>query len=481
MRSNDTNSSSDICAGQQATSGLVTSDSGAKPAVALYNISKSYHLHNNLCLSMLSQAWRRRVSRGATQASRAETSFTGTVRCRDFYALHDISFNIMAGESVGIIGRNGSGKSTLLQILAGIIKPSAGQGVINGNVATLLELGTGFHPDFSGRENIMLYNAMLGLSHSDSQERARRIEAFADIGAFMDEPIRVYSSGMILRLGFACAIAVDPDIFIVDEALAVGDIFFQQKCYEHMREQMSGKTRIMVSHDMHAITTFCTRVLILDGGSLVFDGPPLEAVEFYIKALHDGQNTSVGASQGKVEADAASHPEWSTSNTEAWRLIKPESVGGIGEIQIERVEISVNREAHGTVVKPGDVVGVWMVVHSGQAKSALLFGYLIRDRTGNAICGENSAGLPGGIVSASAGQYGVAFEFIWPELQLGNYFLTLGVGEGRDPIRHTIQCWAHNIHVFNAISPAKAVHGLINNPLRNFQFTPCASETITTR
>src|SRR6202042_2355304 len=150
------------------------------------------------------------------------------------------------------------------QILAGILKPTSGSGTVNGEVAALLELGTGFHPDFTGRENIALNNAIMDLSRAEARQRTERIEAFADIGRFMDEPIRTYSSGMMLRLGFACAIAVDPDVFLVDEALAVGDIFFQQKCFEYMRGEMKGRTRVIVSHDTHAITTLCSRVLVLE-------------------------------------------------------------------------------------------------------------------------------------------------------------------------------------------------------------------------
>src|SRR5579883_2074692 len=191
------------------------------PAIALRNVSKHYRLWHGKGPGTWTRLMRMLTPKGPRHdAERSAGEF--------FPALKNISFAIMPGESVGIIGRNGCGKSTLLQILSGITKPTSGRGAVNGEVATLLELGAGFHPDFSGRENIVLNNAAMGLARAEARARMERIEAFADIGRFMDEPIRTYSNGMLLRLGFACAVAVEPDVFLVDEALGVGDIFFQQ-------------------------------------------------------------------------------------------------------------------------------------------------------------------------------------------------------------------------------------------------------------
>ncbi len=398
---------------------------------------------------------------------------------RSFTALRDISFAIAPGESVGIIGRNGSGKSTLLQILAGLLKPTSGGGAVRGEVATLLELGAGFHPDFSGRENIALNSAVMGLPRAAARERMERNEAFADIGRFMDEPIRTYSSGMLLRLGFACAVAVDPDVFIVDEALGVGDIFFQQKCYEYMRERMGSKTRVIVSHDMHAVTSFCSRVIVLDGGRIIFDGPPLQGVEFYMKALHDSQADSVRESLSVPAMPAVGQKPAVANNVISsgvveWRAVPQEATGGVGEIRILKSEVRVNQLPGVSVVKPGDMVTARMLLESCRAMPQTVFGYTMRDKRGNAVFGENSAGIAGGIVATSAGQFEVAFEFLWPQVQPGEYFLTLGVGEGSDAIRHRIQCWAHNIHLFNAISPEIPIHSLFNNALRSFSCSPSA-------
>lgn len=431
--------------------------------ISLHNVSKSYRLWHGPRLGW----WARLARLFETQAPTGEAERgVGEV----YPALKNISFEISPGESVGIVGRNGCGKSTLLQILAGIMKPTSGTGRVQGEVAALLELGAGFHPDFSGRENVTLNSAVLNLSAAEARARMEKIEVFADIGKFMDEPIRTYSTGMLLRLGFACAVAVEPDVFLVDEALAVGDIFFQQKCYEYMREQMRGRTRLIVSHDMQAITTLCSRVLVLEAGMLVFDGPPLEGVELYMKALHDNQ---VGAARNGsstklrvngVERVAIQQPA-------EWREISSQSVGGIGHVQITKSEVRVNGETQASVVKPRDIVSVRAMVECQETIANILFGYLVRDKMGTAVFGENSASVSDGIVMVESGAGEFAFEFMWPEVQPGEYFLTLGIGEGRDAIRHRIQCWAHNVHAFNAISPTKPVHCVFNNPLRKFSFS----------
>lgn len=436
-------------------------------AISLRNVSKHYRLWHGTGPGR----WARLLQLFVTQPPAGEAQ-RGVGEF--FPALKNLSFEILPGESVGIIGRNGCGKSTLLQILAGIMKPTSGSGRVNGEIATLLELGAGFHPDFSGRENVTLNSAAMNLSRDEAQARMERIEAFADIGQFMDEPIRTYSNGMLLRLGFACAVAVEPDVFLVDEALGVGDIFFQQKCYEYMREHMRGKTRIVVSHDMHAITTFCSRVLVLEAGELIFDGPPLQAVELYMKAVHNSQsgarggfsNTNKHSNAGPLPAQAAA----------LWREVPANAIGGIGDVQLTRAEVRVNGEAFASIVKPGDGVSVRAMVESRETVSSVMFGYLISDKMGTWVFGENSAGVPGGIVTAKSGQSEFAFEFTWPEVQPGDYFLTLGAGEGRDPLRHRIQCWAHNIHLLTAISPGKPVHCMFNNPLRNFAFCGHAAQ-----
>ncbi len=201
---------------------------------------------------------------------------------KEFWALKDISFDICKGEIFGIIGRNGAGKSTLLQILAGILQPNSGLYTIKGRVASLLELGSGFNPDFTGRENVFLSGAVLGFSRDEMRKKFDEIVSFADIGDFIDQPVKVYSSGMMARLAYATQSFVEPDILIIDEALGVGDIFFQQKCAAHMQEiSDKGTTLIIVSHDMHVIRTLCSRTLLLDRGKALFYGDSSEAIRRY--------------------------------------------------------------------------------------------------------------------------------------------------------------------------------------------------------
>ena len=206
---------------------------------------------------------------------------------REFWALHNVSFDVKKGETVGIIGKNGSGKSTLLQLICGIVSPSEGQVEANGRIAALLELGAGFNPEFTGRENVYINAAILGLSKSEIDSRLDDIIAFADIGEFIDQPVKVYSSGMFVRLAFAVVAHVDPDILVVDEALSVGDIAFQNKCMVSLRKMSErGATILFVSHDISTTQLICDRVVWLTGGQVTRIGDPVQVSrEYYIASL----------------------------------------------------------------------------------------------------------------------------------------------------------------------------------------------------
>jgi len=207
---------------------------------------------------------------------------------REFWALRDISFQVHRGETLGIIGRNGSGKSTLLQILAGTLNPTAGKANVKGRIAALLELGSGFNPDFTGRENVFLNGRILGLSQNEIGARYEQIVEFADIGEFIDEPVKTYSSGMFVRLAFAVQAHIDASIVIIDEALAVGDVFFTQKCFSRLRELVdSGAAVILVTHDMATVTQFCSRVLVLNKGQEMYAGEPVSAIRRYMALQRD--------------------------------------------------------------------------------------------------------------------------------------------------------------------------------------------------
>jgi len=204
----------------------------------------------------------------------------------EFWALKNVNFKIKRGESLGIVGRNGSGKSTLLQILCSILQPTEGEVNVNGRVSALLELGAGFHPQFTGRENVYLSGALMGFTREDMCEKFQNIVDFADIGDFIDQPVRTYSSGMFIRLAFAAAINVDPDILIIDEALAVGDAEFQIKCLNKIKDfKRQGKNLVIVSHDILVINTLCNRVILLNYGSVEYDGMTNETIDSYFKTI----------------------------------------------------------------------------------------------------------------------------------------------------------------------------------------------------
>lgn len=217
--------------------------------------------------------------------------FTRAPRSREFTVLQEVSFNLFAGETVGIVGRNGSGKSTILKLIAGIFRPPRGKITVHGQVASLIELGAGFHPELSGRENIEMNGLLLGLSKREIAEREAGIIEFAELGDFIDTPVKQYSSGMYMRLGFAIAVEVDPDILLIDEILAVGDAYFRSKCLARIGGfQQRGKTLVLVSHDTGLIEQLCTRVLWIDGARVVEDGRPQDVLPRYLEAMMHGES-----------------------------------------------------------------------------------------------------------------------------------------------------------------------------------------------
>jgi ABC-type polysaccharide/polyol phosphate transport system ATPase subunit len=248
-------------------------------AVSVRNVSKKFSLNRNPLDSLLRLLPFRR--------KREDTAF---------WALRDISFDVPRGTTVGILGRNGSGKSTLLQIIYSVLQPTTGTVWRNGKTSALLELGAGFNPAFTGRANVLMHAALMGLSKGEIKRKFPQIEAFADIGAFIDQPVKCYSSGMFIRLAFAVAISGDPDILIVDEALAVGDARFQHKCYQQFLDfQRAGKTILLVTHDMQAVVKHCQHALLLENGRLIGRGEPNAIVNRYYELLFTGSTNGYSA------------------------------------------------------------------------------------------------------------------------------------------------------------------------------------------
>ena len=225
---------------------------------------------------------------------------------KEFWALRDVTFEVKRGETVGIIGRNGSGKSTLLQMIASTLTPTAGSVQVSGRVAALLELGSGFNPDFSGRENVFMNGSILGMTEAEVAARFDDIAAFAEIGDFIEQPVKTYSSGMLMRLAFAVSVCVDPDILIIDEALAVGDMAFMFKCMKRLEQlTQSGVTLLFVSHDVGTIKAFCQRAVYLKQGSMVASGSASDMVELYLLDMRKDQQLQLEAAQAAVQQKLA--------------------------------------------------------------------------------------------------------------------------------------------------------------------------------
>ncbi|QWR78766.1 ATP-binding cassette domain-containing protein [Candidatus Magnetomonas plexicatena] len=257
----------------------------------------------------------------------------------EFWSLKNVCFEVGKGEALGILGRNGSGKSTLLQIICSIIRPTEGQVLANGRISALLELGAGFNPEFSGRANVYMNGALMGYNKAEMDERMEGIERYADIGEFIDQPMKIYSSGMFIRVAFACAVNVKPDILVVDEALGVGDIFFQQKCFNTIREIIAaGTTCLFVSHDLEAIRKLCDRAVLLKNGEVEYIGQAVEAVSRYT-GTHDQKRS---AKKHSVKPVSQSSPGLMTEEEIIAHSVIPEcaprhGVGGGAEIIALRV------------------------------------------------------------------------------------------------------------------------------------------------
>ena len=269
------------------------------PCLVVDNVSKRYEIYERP-EDRLKQSVMPRLQKLIPTRLRWRTAYF-----KEFWALRDVSFSVERGEVLGILGRNGAGKSTLLQIIAGTSTPTAGSTAVHGKVAALLELGSGFAGDFTGRENVRMNASLLGLSPGEIDERFDDIAAFADIGEFIDQPVKTYSSGMMLRLAFAVQTAVDPEVLIVDEALAVGDARFQKKCFARLEQlQKAGTTILLVTHDSGTIVQCCTRAMILDNGQVFASGEPQSITREYHKLLFD---TPPDASLKKIPHEKIPH------------------------------------------------------------------------------------------------------------------------------------------------------------------------------
>lgn len=348
------------------------------------------------------------------------------------WILKDISFIVQPGEAVGVIGVNGAGKSTLLKLLTGTTRPTLGSVKLEGRVAAMLELGMGFHPDFTGRQNVYMAGQLLGYGMGELEGLMPEIEAFAEIGEYIDQPVRIYSSGMQMRLAFSVATARRPDILVVDEALAVGDAYFQHKSFDRIREyRRKGTTLLIVSHDKVAIQSICDRAILLDAGRLAMEGHPEAVMDYYNAMLADRENKSVrqmGTQDGKVQ-----------------------TISGSGEATVIDIVMIDAHDQRVEVVKVGEAVSLRIVVEVRADLPELVLGYMIKDRLGQPVFGTNSHHLKRSLASVPKGAR-IEFQFRFlVGLGVGAYSVAVALHTSDNHIAHNYE-WRDLAFMFNVIN-----------------------------
>lgn len=418
---------------------------------------------------------------------------------KEFWALKGVSFKIQKGETVGIFGRNGSGKSTLLQMICGTLNPTAGDIKVQGRVAALLELGSGFNPEFTGRENVFFNAGVLGQSEAVTRQKFSAIESFAGIGDFMDQPVKTYSSGMMVRLAFAVIAHVDADILVIDEALAVGDAFFTQKCMRFLREFMQHGTVLFVSHDTAAVKGLCTHVIWLDKGQVTQRGEPKDVCERYLQAYYEAQqadqeviaDTHPGAVPQVNVADVlASHavkdvparvdqrlPYLNASNLRNDLCLfefDPDAPSfGQGGSRVVEVALCNNQGQPMSWAVGGEDVELLIEAVALQELRSPIVGFVVKDRLGQTLFGDNTfityadkgcACKPGQLLRTS-------FQFQMPRLPVGDYSITIAIADGTQE-EHVQHQWIFDAITFRSESTSISA-GLVGIPMHRISMTAC--------
>jgi len=403
---------------------------------------------------------------------------------KEFRALEEISFEVKKGETVGIIGRNGAGKSTLLQIICGTMTPTLGTVNINGRIAALLELGSGFNPEFTGRENVFMNGAILGLTKAEIEDRFHEIATFADIGDFIDQPVKTYSSGMYVRLAFAVIAHVDADILIIDEALSVGDAFFTQKCMRFLRRFMSQGTLLFVSHDNSAITNLCERAVWLDKGKVRIAADAKTVCEKYFEGLYaDQQSVQNNSNQTTELTELETKKDISQefvdgrlafiNSTQYRNDIKlfefdPDAENfGAGGVEISDVALCNEQGEKLSWVVGGEVASLLVTAEAKEKLGSPIIGFFVKDRLGQILFGDNTCLI--GTDSVSSGdEFSARFTFRFPLLPVGDYSITVSVANGTQS-DHTQHVWFHDAVIFQS-EASSVVHGLVGLPMIDIQF-----------
>lgn len=368
---------------------------------------------------------------------------------REFWALKDIDFQIPKGATVGIIGQNGSGKSTLLKIICSVLQPTSGEVTVNGRISALLELGSGFHPEFTGRENIQFSGTLMGFSQEQMKERLPQIEAFADIGEFIDQPVRIYSSGMLARLAFATAIHVNPDILVIDEILSVGDAKFQHKCFQKFHEfQQAGKTILFVSHDAGHIVRHCDSALLFANGNLIQTGEPQNVIDTYFNLVLTGETHTRGSPSPQTPTDSVGetrNPDAQSTTSPLHQFLKESSeedrcahhpnynkseyrIGNGRATLIDYLILSEGKTNPTTIVS-GDTVDIYIKAQFNETVTHPIFGFALKTVEGVTINASNTRYRGIEIDTASSNEVIVYCFSLKLILHPGDYFIDLGVAE----------------------------------------------------
>ena len=369
-------------------------------------------------------------------------------------ALKDCSFEVRRGECLGIIGRNGAGKSTVLQLLAETLLPTTGELTIKGRIAALLELGSGFNPEFTGRENIYMYGAILGMSPEKLNERCQAIIDFADIGPAIEQPVKTYSSGMAMRLAFSVVAHLDADVLIIDEALAVGDVIFIQKCFAFLREFIKTHTVILVTHDIAAVRDLCDRVIWLDQGRVIEDGPPAKVTDDYLAHCYEQQQGESRIETRKQESAVptsdirkktwAEHPE-AVPKYSFFAFDENALRFGKGGARIRNIRFTDLENHPLTECCGAEKIRLVIDIDVLEKMNSPIVGFAFRNKRGENLFGDNSFELykdhpvamePGEVLEA-------VFEFEMPRLHPGEYTLHAAIADGTQD-KHIQQEWFHN-------------------------------------
>ena len=407
---------------------------------------------------------------------------------RDFYALNGISFQVKKGETVGIIGTNGSGKSTILKIITGVLTPTTGKVKVNGKISALLELGAGFNMDYTGIENVYMNGTMMGYTRKEMDAKLQDILDFAEIGDFVYQPVKTYSSGMFVRLAFALAINVEPEILIVDEALSVGDVFFQSKCYRRMEEiRKSGTTILMVTHDMGSIIKYCDRVVLLNKGEFIAEGKPGRVVDMYKKILagklealkeelrleEERKNADIGPESIELSdfsggMDLGGSGDKETLMRDKLTINPDRTEYGDGRAEIYDLGLLDERGNVTNLLLKGEMFTIRERIRFHAALEAPIFTYTIKDKKGTELTGTNTLYEGADIKPVKAGDsYTVEFTQKM-NLQGGEYLLSMsctGFEQGEHVVYHrlydvtsiTVISNKNTVGVYDMESQVKAV------------------------